>query len=183
MAGCIVAGTLIGPSSVFNVDYENYWVTIIGAVLLGIFLGIIYVTCVPEMLERMQVDYHISVNNEVLYGKLSDKVNDLFGFTEAIANFLSPIIGSAIYEHFPKEKAMSYAYDIAGLICLVFTIIIIIFNCGIYFVKENKEFLKQLARYQKPENLRASGSFRGSFIRLSFVQEEQFGEEYDKMVR
>jgi len=183
MAGCIICGTLIGPSSIFSVDYNNYWITIVGAVILGIFLGIIYVTCVPEMLERMQVDYHISVNNEVLYGKLSDKVNDLFGFTEAMANFLSPIIGSAIYERFEKEKAMSYSYDIAGIICLAFTVILVYFNCGLHFVKENKEFLKSLCRYQKPENLRAEGSFRGSFIRLSFVQDEQFGEEYDKMVR
>ena len=53
MIGCIVCGLLIGPSSLFNVEYTNYWITIIGAIILGIFLGIIYVTCVPEMLERM----------------------------------------------------------------------------------------------------------------------------------
>jgi len=57
MLGATICGIIIGPLSMFKVNYENLAITIAGWVLIGLFLGIIYLTCVPEMLERMQVDY------------------------------------------------------------------------------------------------------------------------------
>ena len=149
----IVCGMITGPSIIFNIPYKKVAPTVVGWVLQGFVGGIVYLTCVPEMLERMQVDFDISIDNEVLYGKLNDKVNDLFGLTEALSGFVSPLIGEAIFdaiEHSDEERAFSGTYDIVGLLLLVFTAFIFIFNCGIYFISENRTFHKRIALLLEP---------------------------------
>ena len=143
----IVCGMITGPSVIFKIPYEKVAPTVVGWVFQGMMGGIVYLTCVPEMLERMQVDFDISIDNEVLYGKLNDKVNDLFGLTEAFSGFVSPLVGEAIFDAIEKKdprKAFSGTYDVIGLFLLVFTAFIFIFNCGIYFISENRTFHKRI---------------------------------------
>ena len=44
----------------------------------------IFVPIIPEMIERLQVGLKIHENDEDLYGKLNDKVNDSYGFIYAL---------------------------------------------------------------------------------------------------
>lgn len=49
------------------------------------------------MLERLQVDLGIvEGEDEKVDNALNDKVNDAYGFIYAFANFVSPLIGSAV---------------------------------------------------------------------------------------
>ena len=100
------------------------------------------------MLERLQVDLKVSEVDEILYEKLSDKVNDAYGFIWASSQFIAPIIGSALDLSF----GMRYTFDIIALVCIIYTLIIFTFNCGIYFIAENNKFHKQLEKYQAKEN-------------------------------
>jgi hypothetical protein len=49
------------------------------------------------MIERMQVDLKIvEGQNEAVDAALNDKINDAYGLTYALSNFVSPIIGAAL---------------------------------------------------------------------------------------
>ena len=50
------------------------------------------------MLERLQVDLEIIEGQDpVLDGALNDKVNDAYGLIYALANFVSPLMGTFLY--------------------------------------------------------------------------------------
>ncbi len=85
---------LLGPSHYLDIPKEWY---IVGCAfpLLGVFQAFIYLPILPEMIERIQTDYMIK-ENDPLYEKLNDKVNDIYGLFYAGSMFVSPLIGSAI---------------------------------------------------------------------------------------
>ena len=91
------------------------------------------------MLERLQVDLEVSEADEILYGKLSDKVNDSYGFMYALSQFVSPNVGSAL----DIGIGMRYTFDIACAMSLAYALFIFIFNCGIFFIAENKKFIEK----------------------------------------
>ena len=95
------------------------------------------------MLERLQVDLEVSETDEVLYGKLSDKVNDAYGFVYALSQFVSPNVGSALQ----LGVGMRATFDFVTLMDLVYALFIFVFNCGIFFAAENRRFLDKLTTY------------------------------------
>ena len=98
---------------------------------------------IPEVLERLQIDLEIGVEDEILYGKLSDKVNDAYGFVYAMAQLVGPIIGSALYEAMGQRKTM----DWTTVMLIVYSLILFFFNCGPRFIAEHRCFLKALSNW------------------------------------
>merc|ERR1712062_592727 len=61
-----------------NMDYNRRMVGV------GVFQVFIFVPIIPEMLERLQVALKVHENDDDMYGKLNDKVNDSYGFVYAL---------------------------------------------------------------------------------------------------
>jgi hypothetical protein len=49
----------------------------------------------PEIIERLQISFNLK-EDDPLYEKLNDKVNDFYGLFYASTIFISPLIGSSI---------------------------------------------------------------------------------------
>jgi len=49
----------------------------------------------PEIIERLQTDFNLK-EDDSLFEKLNDKVNDFYGLFYASTIFISPLIGSTI---------------------------------------------------------------------------------------
>jgi len=95
------------------------------------------------MLERLQVGLEVSEADEVLYGKLSDKVNDAYGFVYALSQFVSPNVGSAMQ----LSVGMRATFDYITLMDLLYALFLFIFNCGVFVVAENRRFVEKIALY------------------------------------
>lgn len=88
---------LLGPSKVLQIP-ENKWIIISSFVPLGICQVFVFIPIIPEMLERLQVDLQIIEGQDpTLDGNLNDKVNDAYGLIYALANFVSPLVGTFLY--------------------------------------------------------------------------------------
>jgi len=46
------------------------------------------------MIERLQVSLKVHEQDEDMYGKVNDKVNDAYGFVYALTLFIAPLVGS-----------------------------------------------------------------------------------------
>ena len=58
-----------------------------------------FVPIIPEMLERLQVDLKIEEGKDKLVDMmLQDKVNEAYTMLFALSTFVSPIIGTEMYE-------------------------------------------------------------------------------------
>ena len=93
------------------------------------------------MLERLQVDLNIvEGEDDRVDSALNDKVNDACGFIYAFSNFVSPLIGSAVYGRYGEREC----FDIFAMVNFGFGLFIFIFNCGIFVFSENHKFTKEL---------------------------------------
>lgn len=65
--------------------------------VLGFMQVFTFIPIIPEMLERLQVDFNVKEGeNQKLENSINDKVNDAYGFMYAFSTFVSPLIGSSI---------------------------------------------------------------------------------------
>ena len=157
MAICMV---MMGGSDLFDLP-ENGLVTGIGFILLGVPQIFVFIQIIPEMVERMRVDLNIPEGeDDVVDSRLNDAVNDAYGVVYALANFISPILGSMVYNQF----GVTYCFDLIFSIDVLFAIFIFHFNCGPFVFKENREFLKRLNELRNQENQQELNS---DFRRLS----------------
>jgi len=85
------------------------------------------------MLEHLQVDLQIHEDDQKVFNELNDKVNDLYGFVFAFTNFISPLIGSKLYDH----VGMRRAFDCTSVFNMTIAVIFFVFNCGFNFKKDN----------------------------------------------
>lgn len=151
MLGYALTCWLLGPSELlhFNENQTTSLYLVIAAFpCMGIFQYFIFIPVIPEMLERLQGDLNIVEGaDEEVDNSINDKVNDAYGFVYAASSFVSPLVGSMLYEALGSELACDYwafmNFGVAG--------ILFIFNCGIFVFSEHKAFAKKLAE------LRASG--------------------------
>ena len=93
MIGLALCHLLMGPSDLVSLPDET-WITVSGMILTGAFQAAIFIPVIPEMIERLQVALNVSDTDEDLFGKLSDKVNDGYGFVYSLSEFLAPLLGS-----------------------------------------------------------------------------------------
>ena len=70
-------------------------------------------------------------------------MNDLYGFMFAITNFLCPIIGGAMQEALDTRLT----YDVMWIVDFSFCLILIIFNCGVHFVRDANNLKLELKKY------------------------------------
>jgi hypothetical protein len=81
------------------------------------------------MLERLQVDLDIvEGENELIDIKLNDMVNEAYTMLFAIACFVSPLIGTAMY----TKLGMGLTCDIVAIVNLVIGVLSFVFNLGIF---------------------------------------------------
>jgi hypothetical protein len=93
----------------------------------------------PDLIERLQVDLKIKEGeNEEEEEMLNDKINDSYGIIYAMSNFVSPNIGSFLYENLQLSWPLLCNY--IGIMNFLFAIYLFIFNCGPNFLKEDKIF-------------------------------------------
>lgn len=60
-----------------------------------------FIPIIPEMIERLQVDLDIvEGENELVDMKLNDQVNEAYTMLFAVATFISPLMGTALYNVF-----------------------------------------------------------------------------------
>jgi hypothetical protein len=89
------------------------------------------------MLERLQVDLDIvEGEDELIDLKLSDKVNEAYTMLFAISTFVSPLIGTYMY----NESSMEQTCDIIGFFNLGFAVILLVFNMGLFPFAEDRKF-------------------------------------------
>ena len=108
----------------------------------------VFVPIIPEILERLQVGLKIPDTDDVLYEKLNDKVNDAYGFMYALTNFVAPLLGSNVF----GVEGMRSTFDIIALSDLGYGVILFIFNCGIFFISEDRTFKEELKKYSSAED-------------------------------
>jgi hypothetical protein len=95
------------------------------------------------MFERLKVDLSIeSGKDDCLESVLNDRINDLYGFIYALANAVSPLIGSAIQE----SVNTPFLFDVVFLIDIILALSVLHFNCGFDVFSENHRFEKKLER-------------------------------------
>ena len=75
---------------------------------------------------------------------LNDKINDSYGIIYAMSNFVSPNIGSYLYENLQLSWPLLCNY--IGIMNFLFAIYLFIFNCGPNFLNEDKIFQKELEK-------------------------------------
>lgn len=79
------------------------------------------------MLERLRVDLRIvEGEDELLDSQLNDVVNDAYGLIYALANFVSPILGSLFFTQLGSKKC----FDLMFVADIIFAAVILTFNCG-----------------------------------------------------
>lgn len=60
-----------------------------------------FIPIIPEMIERLQVDLDIvEGENELVDMKLNDQVNEAYTMLFAVATFISPLMGTGLYNVF-----------------------------------------------------------------------------------
>lgn len=69
----------------------------------------------------------------VLDGVLNDKVNDAYGLIYALANFLSPLIGTFLYNLTDQRTTCDYV----ALFNVAYGAVLFVFNCGPKVFAEN----------------------------------------------
>ena len=95
------------------------------------------------MLERLRVSLRIEEGeDELVEARLNDKVNDAFGFTQAFANFVAPILGAMLKE----GMGITFTFDTIFTIDMAFALFIFYYNCGFEVFKENYYFIKALSK-------------------------------------
>jgi len=128
--------------------------------VLGFMQVFTFIPIIPEMLERLQVDFNVKEgSNEKLENSINDKVNDAYGFVYAFSNFISPLIGSYLLNlltgpieegdhgetaNREKENAQRVLCDGLAFFNFGLGIVLFCFNCGIFVFSENKLFTKKL---------------------------------------
>ena len=131
---------LMGPSLILDLPME-VWLPISSFPLLGLFQVFVFIPIIPEMLERLQVSLEITEGeDEYIDAKLNDKCNDAYGFIYALSMFVSPLIGSWLYDQFGPRKTCDYV----ALANLGLGAFFLIFNCGIFVFSENRKFNEKL---------------------------------------
>lgn len=138
-AGC---SFLLGPSAFFKFPSDNYWFTVAAFPCMGIFQVFVFIPIIPEILERLQVDLDIVEGQDTMIDNaLNDKVNDAYGLTYALSNFVSPLVGSYMHSTLGSRVDTDYiAFMNLGLAA-----ILLIFNCGPFAFSENRKFNQRLA--------------------------------------
>jgi len=102
------------------------------------------------MLERLQVDLDIvEGEDEMIDLKLSDKVNEAYTMLFAISTFVSPLIGTAMYNVMGMERTC----DIIGFVNLGFAVISFFFNMGPFPFSEDRKFKENLEALRKQSPL------------------------------
>ena len=81
-----------------------------------------------------------------LYETLNEKVNDVYGFVFALANFVAPLAGSLLFTLTNKNNCQTFDY--ASIFMAAFAIFLFIFNCGPFFLSEDRKFKLELVKYQ-----------------------------------
>jgi MFS family permease len=139
--GFFVTFLLMGPSQVFHFPL-NKWFVIASMPLIGLFQTFVYLPLMPEIIERVQVEYSISPGrDEYLDSQLNDKVNDIYNFFFSIGCFTGPIIGGRM-ESIMKPRLTC---DTVAFINLTWALVFLIFNCGCSVFKEHQEFQEKVA--------------------------------------
>lgn len=102
---------------------------------------------IPEMIERLRVrlDLHES-RDEMQVAELNDLVNVTFGLIQALANFVSPIIGSLFVINF----GVGSSFDFVFLINVIFAVYLATCHCGLEVLKENRLFKSRLSILLSP---------------------------------
>lgn len=122
-------------------------------IALGVAMPYIFIGVIPEMIDRMRVEYMIKEGEDkIVENSLNDKVNDAYGTIYALGTFLSPILGGLQY----TKYGMRTTCDIAVYLNLGCMVVFFIFNCGFSFYKENKEFNEKLFDLLKEVNVKQS---------------------------
>ena len=86
------------------------------------------------MIERIQVDLDIvEGENELIDMKLNDSVNEAYTMLFAVSTFVSPLIGTALYEIYGMPKVC----DMIALFNFGLAAICFIFNLGPFYKSEN----------------------------------------------
>lgn len=138
MGGCML---LMGPSKFLDMP-ENKWIIIASFVPLGICQVFVFIPIIPEMLERLQVDLEIIEGQDpTLDGALNDKVNDMYGLIYALANFVSPLVGTSLFNLLGQQTTCDYV----ALFNFAYGVILFIFNCGPGVFSENRRFCAKLS--------------------------------------
>ena len=136
------------PGYAFN---TRIYVVATAQALVGFFQVFVFIPIIPEMIERIQDKLQVAEGkDEVIDNAINDKVNDSYGFVFALAQLMSPLVGSAIYSSGGEETetmdvagdkaAMPRITDFSMLANFGFAIFLLIFNCGPFVISENREF-------------------------------------------
>ena len=136
----VVALLLMGPSWILGFPRDK-WFIIASFFLLGFNQVLLYIPIIPEMIERLQVDFDIVEERDpVLFSSLNDKVNDVYAFIYALSEFISPLIGTMLY----KQLGQRITCDYLAFFNLTYALILFIFNCGTNVFAENRHFTQKL---------------------------------------
>ena len=128
--------------------------------VLGFMQTFTFIPIIPEMLERLQVDFNVKEgSNEKLENSINDKVNDAYGFVYAFSTFISPLIGSNLLNLLSgpteegdteeiankhKEYGQRVLCDYLAFFNFGLGVILFFFNCGIFVFSENRLFTRKL---------------------------------------
>ena len=74
--------------------------------------------------------------------KLNDQVNEAYTLIYATASFISPLIGSYIYQS--NANCMRTTFDIVAVGNFIYAVILFTFNCGPNVFIEDRDFRKKL---------------------------------------
>ena len=93
------------------------------------------------MLERVTVELNaVEGEDAELDATIYDKVNDAYGFIFALAMFVGQLSGGFMFDQIGGHRTGDYV----AISNLVVGIFLLLFNCGPFVFKENKQFLKRL---------------------------------------
>ena len=131
---------LLGPSELLGFP-ESFGLMVSSLPIMGIFQVFVFIPIIPEMLERLQVDLQIKEGeDEMVDLRLNDIVNESYTLLFALSNFVAPLLGTWLYEHFGMRKTCDYF----ALFNIAIGIISFVFNCGFSVFSENRDFNKKL---------------------------------------
>ena len=144
---------LLGPSELLNLTSHLYY-TYAGLATLGIFQQFILLPIFGEIRERLQLDLNISQTLDLeIFLLLNDKVWSLYFFVYNSGCFLSPIVGTFLYNNFGFRKTCEFM----ALTNLGYAIIIFLFNCGLTPFKEDRLFKEKLKVFKEKDCLLDKG--------------------------
>jgi len=130
---------LMGPSKILMLP-NNVYIILIGFITQGIVDPLLYIYAYPEAIDRFYHQYDlIEGQNKEFDAIISDKFGSLYTFVTSISCLVSPFIGSAVFEVYKYKTTM----DINMLVMFGFSLIYLIFNCGLDFRCEHRTFCKE----------------------------------------